>query len=298
MATFPPEIWAAVFAQACLDQGHTGRAISLVSKAFENICQPFKLQSLAVRGMPQVTGCIEMLQRTPVQFRAIKYLFISSFLPPEDNVEGALWDADTEEELYEFILALLSVARPTVQVLHIVFGMEHPCLFPPIDLPCVTDLTLQGPICFQDSPDRNVPNTAPFLRRLSITDTYDFQPEWWGDISKYAPNLTHLHLARWSGFYLDTAEDIQQGLVLLPASLVQVIIHPGANPGGMCGTGLYVYTLIKSAFDRLAAQDKRIILESPAPRFNRSAGGHVEGEKEWLQTVNRMGGIGHLLDPK
>jgi hypothetical protein len=54
MESIPPEILALIFSYACTDDGYTGRSLSLVSRYISDVSKPYKLQSVAVRGMWQV----------------------------------------------------------------------------------------------------------------------------------------------------------------------------------------------------------------------------------------------------
>jgi hypothetical protein len=54
MESIPPEILSLIFSYACTDDGYTGRSLSLVSRYISDVSKPYKLQSVAVRGMWQV----------------------------------------------------------------------------------------------------------------------------------------------------------------------------------------------------------------------------------------------------
>ncbi|KIM83561.1 hypothetical protein PILCRDRAFT_6983 [Piloderma croceum F 1598] len=54
MEPIPSEILALIFSYACTDDGYTGRSLSLVSRYISDVSKPYKLQSVAVRGVWQV----------------------------------------------------------------------------------------------------------------------------------------------------------------------------------------------------------------------------------------------------
>jgi hypothetical protein len=72
----PVELWERIFALACLDDGTTGRSLSLVSKYISNISKSFKLQSLAIRNLYQAEGLASTLKKLSYNERRVVHLFV------------------------------------------------------------------------------------------------------------------------------------------------------------------------------------------------------------------------------
>lgn len=72
----PTELWQKIFTIACLDDGSTGRSLSLVSRYVRETSKPFKFQSLAIRNLRQAEALPHALkQRAPNQ-QPVNHLFV------------------------------------------------------------------------------------------------------------------------------------------------------------------------------------------------------------------------------
>ncbi|KAF8172805.1 hypothetical protein K438DRAFT_1611343 [Mycena galopus ATCC 62051] len=89
MEDIPPEIWTEIFAFSCTDDGRTGRALSIVSRAVHLTSKPLKYQSLCVVGLDQLRKLLAILSDLPTGERKVKYLFIAG-LDCEICSEGSL----------------------------------------------------------------------------------------------------------------------------------------------------------------------------------------------------------------
>ncbi|KDQ25928.1 hypothetical protein PLEOSDRAFT_1045324, partial [Pleurotus ostreatus PC15] len=74
----PPEIWSDIFRLACTDGGETGRSLSLVSQACSECSRTFKLRSIALTGIRQLSRFVDMLQSIDPYDRTTENLFVSN----------------------------------------------------------------------------------------------------------------------------------------------------------------------------------------------------------------------------
>jgi len=79
MEHIPPEICGEIFAFACADDGYTGRALSLVSRYFNDVATgPFNYQSVAIVGHGQLVAFADLIGNIPLPFRRVECIFISA----------------------------------------------------------------------------------------------------------------------------------------------------------------------------------------------------------------------------
>jgi hypothetical protein len=221
----PMEIWTRICSLACTDDGHSGRSLSLVSSYINGASSSVKLQSVKVVGVNQILAFASMLESIPHDRRRVRHLFLSNrdlglfasvdHTPPrisnvtEEMGEGqriATWgglklsaqqqptpQARVVSEAYSRILRSVSSTLETLCVFFTIpAGRTH--LFPPIDLPSLTTLSLYGPanpLSGRDSPL----GICPSLRRLSLGGLQVYPDDLFGKIATMAPSLTHLRLS-------------------------------------------------------------------------------------------------------
>ena len=73
---FPLEIWHIIFSFACIDDGSTGRSLSLVSTHFREISAPFKYQSIAITHWSQIIAFSKFFCKLPASQKKIIFLFV------------------------------------------------------------------------------------------------------------------------------------------------------------------------------------------------------------------------------
>ena len=98
MDTVPIEIWHDIFAFACIDDGYTGRSLSLVSTYFHDISAPFKYQSLVITHWTQIIAFSSIFCRLPASQKKIKYLFVLHPYPFLDTRGHRITDKDRTSE--------------------------------------------------------------------------------------------------------------------------------------------------------------------------------------------------------
>ena len=72
----PPELCEHIFSFACLDDGYTGRSLSLVSRYISETSKPVRFQSLVVRNLPQAQALASILEKASLLHRRVRYLFV------------------------------------------------------------------------------------------------------------------------------------------------------------------------------------------------------------------------------
>ena len=73
---FPLEIWHIIFSLACIDDGSTGRSLSLVSTHFREISAPFKYQSIAITHWSQIIAFSQFFCKLPASEKKTVFLFV------------------------------------------------------------------------------------------------------------------------------------------------------------------------------------------------------------------------------
>jgi hypothetical protein len=71
----PTELWEKIFSFACLDDGSTGRSLSLVSRYVCQTSRPFKYQSLAIRSLLQAESLPRVLTQYSPNRQSVLNLF-------------------------------------------------------------------------------------------------------------------------------------------------------------------------------------------------------------------------------
>lgn len=74
MEQIPIEIWHRIFHLACIDDGTTGRSLSLVSKHIRTISEPFQLYSVCLANPNQAARFASYLQTAPKHLRRVVHL--------------------------------------------------------------------------------------------------------------------------------------------------------------------------------------------------------------------------------
>jgi hypothetical protein len=76
LSKLPPELCEHIFSFACLDDGYSGRSLSLVSKYISATSKPVRLQSLVVRNLPQALALAAILEATALHHRRVHNLCV------------------------------------------------------------------------------------------------------------------------------------------------------------------------------------------------------------------------------
>ncbi|KZP03534.1 hypothetical protein FIBSPDRAFT_768813, partial [Athelia psychrophila] len=72
----PPELWHHIFDIVCIDGGQMGCALSLVSRYIRECSRPYKLRSVALRGIHRISAFSALLSEAPAALDHVQHLFI------------------------------------------------------------------------------------------------------------------------------------------------------------------------------------------------------------------------------
>ncbi|KAH9841128.1 uncharacterized protein C8Q71DRAFT_804852, partial [Rhodofomes roseus] len=123
MDTLSVELHAQIFEFACVDDGSTARALSLVSRYVHAVAQPFLYRSLAVEGLEQIRALTARLAPNPHYLRRVRHLYLADRKTTSDNLRAPhahpASDADLlhYEETQTAAARLLVLAAPTLETL-------------------------------------------------------------------------------------------------------------------------------------------------------------------------------------
>jgi hypothetical protein len=73
---FPPEVWLRIIRVSCADTSFTARTLSLVSLEIYELSKPYRVQSVALRGISRIFSFYKALRSSPAQFSRVVHLFI------------------------------------------------------------------------------------------------------------------------------------------------------------------------------------------------------------------------------
>jgi len=132
----PVEIHRKIYAMACMDDGSTGCALSLVSRNVREVSAEFRWYSLAVNGRRPMHRLLMTLMSVPVAKSKVAHLYISdieSFVKGERRHRGDLFglldDFNSlgidEGGVGDSIMLLLRLLRPTLETLSLNIFTRH-----------------------------------------------------------------------------------------------------------------------------------------------------------------------------
>jgi hypothetical protein len=199
----PAEIWSRIFSEACMDDGSTGRSLSLVSKYIRDTSKPYKYQCLFVEER-QLRLLVSTLKMIPLEFRRVRHLFLSSKPWASNHIaylDGEFFNTDKNR--------LLILVSSTLQTLEV--GSFNADLYLAFQMPALLDLTLHGFACFKQPPSRHIV-CYPQLQRLHITCIGLKGVKFMGRLDSIAPQMRELrvslsHYGYWSNPLLNLLRD-------------------------------------------------------------------------------------------
>jgi hypothetical protein len=308
------EIWNQIFTLACTDNGFTGRSLSLVSRYIHKTSKSAKLQSLSVTKPQQIHALARLIAETPPKYRRVRYLFIASPGPYDDESDDREADseeegsntsaadaADHDKEVLAAFQHIIRALAPTLTTLHVHFPFYRESLFLPTTetFPSLVELTLYGPYSIELPSLSDHPPLFPSLRRLHLADCYCDSTGCYGRIANVAPLLTHLCLPYQSSMadsllaglrtrvisrtHSPTSSSDSHGFAVgtLPSTIEMVLIDPGPpyTRIGWCGTGLMRHYMDQQRFREAMKVDKRVYMLKERPN------GVKDAEKYWLDRI-------------
>ena len=214
MDACPNEILDLISAEACTDDGLTGRSLSLVSRRIRGISRRYAFQSIALYGARQLSSFASLLERADIQSRAVRHLYLTDRrrvwverLPDQgadrDLQDFVVYDANPPIEYSSSsIFRILKTVAPTVQTLTLLLfdRYDEQPLSDAISLPRLRELTVHGSslthIVWYGTSTTHTPAELPqclSLRRLHVI--FALGGSWTTAVSRLAPHLTHLRIS-------------------------------------------------------------------------------------------------------
>lgn len=196
MDILPLELHAQIFQAACVDDGTTARALSLVSHYMRDVSKPFLYQSVVVAGLDALTTFTHKLTQLPPHLRRIRHLFLSDWTH-KASLNRVIGSDDASMDRYDqeeaIIMRILEYAAPSLETL--AFSVFCPYNATPLighlfamSFPRLTHLAVHG---FYPFPSTT--NAMPRLTRLYLSGNRNphglFQT---GGLSAACPNLADL----------------------------------------------------------------------------------------------------------
>jgi hypothetical protein len=245
MHYLPDEIWGEICSFACVDDGRTGRSLSLVSRFIHQVSKPYKLQSIVVIGERQVAAFADLIEQTPSHLRRVDCIFLSP--SPGHNRPAS------EYSTLERILRAIS---SSVRIIHAVFERVRPFVLLPVSLPVLEELVVQGYIDPFTTVNDSVQFTA--LKHLTLA----CHPDVLKTVLALTPSLIDLRMSTsiyhprgWSA----AAES------RFPTRLQRIFIHtPSENRVAVHSEfGIPSYNRVMLSLRALSDADHRISLFPP-----------------------------------
>jgi hypothetical protein len=157
----PAEIWAEIVTFACVDDGRTVRALSLVSRFIHETSKQYKLQSIAVTGEQQLIAFPDLIEQTPTPWGRVECLFLSSLASNAPCPEFVCTHGVNSISALNLNRILCAIS-PCVRIVHTYSVFLRP--FPlPISLPVLEELVVYYPF---DAVCHSIQFTA--LKRLGL----------------------------------------------------------------------------------------------------------------------------------
>jgi hypothetical protein len=201
-----PELCKRIFALACLDDGTTGRSLSLVSKYISDTSKSFKLQSLAVRNLYQAEGLAFTLKKLPYSERRIVHLFVVCDYPrmyTDLVLNDEINSAGQEQSAWDRVSNQLSLDRgrrsypyPMIEELHTLAIIRIITLVSQT----LRSLSISVSTCGMWVTLHGIPE-LPLLEELTLTYKTEHQPKLSTRLLhsfQYLPALRYLDLSQYS----------------------------------------------------------------------------------------------------
>ena len=262
----PAEIFSEIYAFACVDDGQTGRALSLVSKYIRETSKPYKLQSVSVIGCNQLLAFADLVEHTPLHLRQVKCIFLSAHPRSTASDPKALTsEYARRQQAYTAVGRILKAISSFVTIVHAFFIFYRPFPLLPVSLPALVELTVHGPTetTSFDLIDENIQFKS--LKHLHLSSVYS--PSYiLRNISKLTPSLAHLRLSapeRSINFVLELKAILDNTESVLPPDLERIFIHLPTKPKDNLMGMLDTYRSTESALSSIAGVHDRIILLPP-----------------------------------
>lgn len=301
----PPEIWSDIFRLACTDGGETGRSLSLVSQACSECSRTFKLRSIALTGIRQLSRFVDMLQSIDPYDRTTENLFVSNYSMPVgsssvealQNIEMRDWrrlthwtaPSDEEARWSEKLSCLFRILRLHLRNLAVHGNVPRTCNLFTIQFPNLLELSIHTPVV-NLFPTPSLP--LPQLRYLKMA-IYPVQPlSLLRDLRGLTPKLKGLLLAvveKHSELYHPVQEALQRDVLGLPHwELEEIHIQPSIPLKSLNNADTHLRKMSSLILSRTVpgVDESRVSIENFKPRWTVE-----EALEDWLGSITGPGGL-------
>ena len=277
----PPEIHSRILYFACLDNGTTGRALSLVSRYIREVSLPYQWLSLRLVGARNLELFLQQCTDFEILRRPIYHLFLGEGSDDPYEPYSRVPDSPDPEIGHQLDFGILSwrflcYAAPTLQTLTF-FSSAHGdasaqtiAYILQVQYPNLSEMTIRSRcIPFQILNSLQTPlNTPPNLRRLHLAlPCHGFAHDNFGGlrylIEVVGPSITHLRITmldRWGSKRV--AEVIHAELHSL--GLVDQVIDISPVPDDVSPT----VTAPEITWPRLLPESLQSFVLQPSPTLN------------------------------
>ncbi|KAK7690158.1 hypothetical protein QCA50_006807 [Cerrena zonata] len=210
----PPEVHGRIFYFACLDDGTTGRSLSLVSRYVREVVLPYQWQSLRLMGIDNLKGFKMNAMNFDVLRRPVYHLFIGGHsIECYGSSDLAIIQ---HREFCDSLCWVLDYVSPTLETLTFhssafcdasaeSIARIFQCHYPNLSELTVRSQCIPSRIVHMIETLRITPNSPPNLRRLHFAlpchgFSHDNSDSLRYLINSFSPDITHLRITmldRW-----------------------------------------------------------------------------------------------------
>ena len=209
MDNCPIEILGLIFTLACVDDGYTGRSLSLVSKHIRTVSRRHAFQSVALYGSHQLSAFATLLERVDPDHRRVRNLYLADrrrvwmeYKPGQDRAtwlrERITEDFHVTDPAREYssdaILRIFRCIAPTLRTLTLLLFDRYDEMALAMPFPALRELTIYGSL-LDHRGNAEVPQCSA-LKRLHIVQDFSLRKSVPRAVSRVAPSLTHLRISR------------------------------------------------------------------------------------------------------
>jgi hypothetical protein len=203
-----PEIWDKIVKHACVDGGHTGCALSLVSRYIRAVSHLSHLQSISLNGQVAMRDFLRELKRRPSAERLVRFVYIKGTIEIFSSSKQRFDDYGTSwPDIYNDFFKMIS---PTVEMITVdaephwrdrMYDMiPH---FGDLRFPRLTALTASNTVLqflmWNGRPLADGMDRLPALKQLHLFLDFEYRlnddDNYFRVLLQQTPHLTHLRIS-------------------------------------------------------------------------------------------------------
>lgn len=205
----PAELLCYIFAEACTDDGHTGRALALVSHRIRSISRPYALQSVALYGSHQIAAFAAHLDQVSAHERRVRNVYLTDrrrvWMEYRAGQARTEWLRERITEDFHVIdpsreysadpiLRIFEYVAPTLRICTLLLFDRYSEQALRMPFVALEELSIYGSLLNHNGYPQ-VP-LCPRLRRLHFVQDFSAVKSIARAIAHIGPNLTHLRVSR------------------------------------------------------------------------------------------------------